>query len=199
MGAGLVGEVDGAVDRFMFSHALVRDAIYERMSNSRRLRMHLRVGEALEAGGGHSAAGAGELAHHFFLARGVGGGGTGGAPRDPRGRGGRGVARLRGVGRALPPRARGARARAGRVAALRRPARARARAVAGGRGGGAARRTSRRPTAPGDAATRSSSPARRSASASATGRRARSTRSTRGCSRRRSTRSAPRTASRACC
>ncbi len=74
MTAGLVGEVAGLVDRFMFSHALVRNAIYGRLSRSRRVRLHLRVGEALEQaaarGGG---AGPGELAHHFFLARELGG------------------------------------------------------------------------------------------------------------------------------
>ncbi|HEU0318817.1 MAG TPA: hypothetical protein VFR49_15890, partial [Solirubrobacteraceae bacterium] len=74
MTAGLVGEVAGAVDHFMFSHALVRNAIYGRLSRSRRVRLHLRVGGALEqAAGSGGAAGPGELAHHFFLARELGG------------------------------------------------------------------------------------------------------------------------------
>jgi DNA-binding SARP family transcriptional activator len=73
MGAGLVSEAPDAVDRFMFCHALVRDAIYDRLSRSRRLRLHLRVGEALEASATPGAAGLGELAHHYFLARAVGG------------------------------------------------------------------------------------------------------------------------------
>ena len=67
--AGLVLEVADAVDRFSFSHALARDAIYGRLSRTRRLRLHLRVAGALEALG----AGAGELAHQFFAAREVGG------------------------------------------------------------------------------------------------------------------------------
>ncbi len=73
MAAGLVAEMPDAVDRFMFSHALARDAIYGRLSRTRRLRMHLAVGEALEQRRDHGAS-LGELAHHFFLARMVGGG-----------------------------------------------------------------------------------------------------------------------------
>ena len=69
MSAGLVVEVANAIDRFTFCHALVREAIYNRVSTSRRLRLHRRVGEALEAAGGAAEA---ELAHHFFLARQVG-------------------------------------------------------------------------------------------------------------------------------
>ena len=37
--------------RYSFSHALIRDAIYESMSAPRRQRIHRRVGEALEAAG----------------------------------------------------------------------------------------------------------------------------------------------------
>ncbi|MEA2190063.1 MAG: hypothetical protein QOI73_184, partial [Solirubrobacteraceae bacterium] len=70
--AGLAGEVAGAFDRFVFCHALVRDAIYDRIFTSRLLRLHLRVGEVLEAEHAHDAATIGELAHHFFLARELG-------------------------------------------------------------------------------------------------------------------------------
>ena len=66
---GLVLEVADAVDRFSFSHALARDAIYGRLSRTRRVRLHLSVASALEALG----ASAGELAHQFFAAREVGG------------------------------------------------------------------------------------------------------------------------------
>lgn len=70
---GLVVEVVDSVDRFAFRHALVREAIYGQVSTSRRLRLHLRVGEALEAGEALTAANASELAQHFFLARDLGG------------------------------------------------------------------------------------------------------------------------------
>jgi tRNA A-37 threonylcarbamoyl transferase component Bud32/tetratricopeptide (TPR) repeat protein len=61
--AGLVREAD-EVDHFLFAHALVRETLYEQMSASRRVRLHRRIGEALEAGGNPA-----ELAHHFSLGR----------------------------------------------------------------------------------------------------------------------------------
>jgi class 3 adenylate cyclase/tetratricopeptide (TPR) repeat protein len=45
--AGLVDE-DGA-NRYRFRHAIVRSALREQLSRSRRVRVHLKVGEALEA------------------------------------------------------------------------------------------------------------------------------------------------------
>ena len=71
LSAGLV--VEPSVDRFMFCHALVRDALYNGLgSHGRRARLHLAVGEALErlANGGAPVA---ELAHHFHAATHVGG------------------------------------------------------------------------------------------------------------------------------
>jgi tetratricopeptide (TPR) repeat protein len=65
--AGLM--VEGRDDRFSFTHALVREVLYEQPSRSRRVRLHRRVGEALEKLGGTNA----ELAHHFFEARHAGG------------------------------------------------------------------------------------------------------------------------------
>lgn len=63
--AGLVREMPDAVDRFSFSHALVRDELREGQSAARRRRLHHRIGEALEALGGSTAAHPAELAHHF--------------------------------------------------------------------------------------------------------------------------------------
>jgi DNA-binding SARP family transcriptional activator len=68
MASGLVTEVAEPVDRFAFCHALARDAIYCRLSRTRRLRLHLRVATALEAAGARPGA----LAHHFFAAREIG-------------------------------------------------------------------------------------------------------------------------------
>ena len=69
--AGLIVEDLEEVDRFSFSHSLVRQTLYERPIASRRLRLHRRVAEALEISPlpVHPA----ELAHHYFQARAVGG------------------------------------------------------------------------------------------------------------------------------
>ncbi|MGH2687586.1 MAG: ATP-binding protein, partial [Actinomycetota bacterium] len=48
--AGLAGLVDeDGVDRFRFRHGLVRSALRDQLSDSRRVRVHLQVAEALEA------------------------------------------------------------------------------------------------------------------------------------------------------
>ena len=65
----LVAEVPGTVDRFAFSHALIRTTLYEELSASRRARMHRRVGEALEElTGANPGARIDELAHHWLAA-----------------------------------------------------------------------------------------------------------------------------------
>jgi DNA-binding SARP family transcriptional activator len=69
MAARLVDEVPGQVDRFSFCHALVRETLYDRQAVSRRLRRHLRVGEALERAPRRRRAPAAELARHFYEAR----------------------------------------------------------------------------------------------------------------------------------
>jgi len=67
--AALVAELPGTVDRFAFSHALIRTTLYEELSASRRARLHRRVGEALEAlTGAHPEARIDELAHHWLAA-----------------------------------------------------------------------------------------------------------------------------------
>jgi RecA/RadA recombinase len=73
--ARLILEDPDEVDRFSFTHALVRQTLYERPIASRRLRLHRRVAVALEVAleatplRVHPA----ELAHHYFQAREVGG------------------------------------------------------------------------------------------------------------------------------
>jgi DNA-binding SARP family transcriptional activator len=67
--ARVLADVPGAVGRIRFSHARVRDALYDDMSVARRAQLHRRIGEALEElyradPEPHLA----ELAHHFFLA-----------------------------------------------------------------------------------------------------------------------------------
>jgi hypothetical protein len=68
--AGLIFEDPEEVDRFSFTHAIVRETLYERPIASRRLRLHRRVAEALEVAplAVHPA----ELAHHYYQAREVG-------------------------------------------------------------------------------------------------------------------------------
>ncbi|MEE8369234.1 MAG: adenylate/guanylate cyclase domain-containing protein, partial [Dehalococcoidia bacterium] len=65
-GARVVAEVPRAVGRYSFTHALIRETLYEELGTTRRVRLHRQIGEALEAIHGdnlepHLA----ELAHHF--------------------------------------------------------------------------------------------------------------------------------------
>jgi tetratricopeptide (TPR) repeat protein len=68
LATGLVVESPANTGRYSFSHALIRETLYEGMSAPRRARTHRRVGEALETSGGdrHLTA----LALHFTRAAG---------------------------------------------------------------------------------------------------------------------------------
>jgi tetratricopeptide (TPR) repeat protein len=62
----ILQEVPGQRDRYQFSHALVQQTLLERLSTSRKVRMHAKIGEELETlydehPGEHAA----ELAYHF--------------------------------------------------------------------------------------------------------------------------------------
>lgn len=70
--AGLVEEIDP--DRYRFTHALVRSALRAELSRTRRARVHLRVGEAIEAlHPDHLDEHASALAYHFSEAAPAGG------------------------------------------------------------------------------------------------------------------------------
>ncbi len=69
MASGLVLERPDSIDVFSFSHALVREALYGRLSVSRRVRLHHGVADALEMLAGSESVNPAELAHHFLLAR----------------------------------------------------------------------------------------------------------------------------------
>ena len=69
MAAGLVGEKPDSFDVFAFSHALVREVLYGRLSVSRRVRLHHAAAKALEVLAEHDSVNPAELAHHFLLAR----------------------------------------------------------------------------------------------------------------------------------
>lgn len=57
--AGILAEAAGGA---RFAHALIRETLYQRLTSSRRMRLHRRIGEALEARPGADPA---ALAHHF--------------------------------------------------------------------------------------------------------------------------------------
>jgi DNA-binding SARP family transcriptional activator/tetratricopeptide (TPR) repeat protein len=66
LAAGLLIESGREPGRYMFSHALVRETLYEGMSAQRRARIHGRMAEALEES--DEEAPVGELAYHFTRA-----------------------------------------------------------------------------------------------------------------------------------
>jgi tetratricopeptide (TPR) repeat protein len=67
--AGLVAEVPGTLGRFRFTHALVRETLYEDLPAAARAELHRQVATALEALHAHAVdPPLAELAHHFFHA-----------------------------------------------------------------------------------------------------------------------------------
>ncbi|MDP8942519.1 MAG: AAA family ATPase [Actinomycetota bacterium] len=69
---GVIVEYPDDAQRFSFCHALLRETIYGGLTRSRRARLHLGIGEALEARREQLGVTPAELAHHFFLARHLG-------------------------------------------------------------------------------------------------------------------------------
>ena len=65
---GLVAETADLVGRYRFSHALVRETLYDGLGGMRRARLHGRVAEALEHADDHDDVYATDLAHHFWQA-----------------------------------------------------------------------------------------------------------------------------------
>ena len=66
----LIEEVPGQMDRYQFGHSLIQQALADGVTTSRRVRLHARIAEALEALYGDDAeAHAEELAHHFAEAQ----------------------------------------------------------------------------------------------------------------------------------
>ena len=68
-GARVVMGVPGSLGRLRFSHALIRDTLYDGISTARRIRLHRRLGEVLEKlYAGRAEPHLAELAHHFYVA-----------------------------------------------------------------------------------------------------------------------------------
>jgi tetratricopeptide (TPR) repeat protein len=66
--AGLIVEEHGVLGRFSFSHALIREVLYEKLSETRRIRLHSRIGEVLESTSPADALPLADLAYHFVQA-----------------------------------------------------------------------------------------------------------------------------------
>ena len=72
--ARVIEEMPGVRERYQFSHALIQQTLSEELSTSRRVRLHARIGEALEELYGPDASEhADELAYHFSEAEPVAG------------------------------------------------------------------------------------------------------------------------------
>src|SRR6266576_1343157 len=66
--AGLIVEEHGVQGRFSFSHALIREVLYEKLSETRRIRLHCRIAEVLEHTSPPDALPLADLAYHFVQA-----------------------------------------------------------------------------------------------------------------------------------
>lgn len=66
--AGILAEIPGSPGRVRFSHALVRDAVYDEIPPTRRPALHARAAEALaRRHAGHLGPHLAEIAHHHLL------------------------------------------------------------------------------------------------------------------------------------
>lgn len=66
--AGLIVEEHGVQGKFSFSHALIREVLYEKLSETRRIRLHSRIAEVLESTAPGNAVPVADLAYHFVQA-----------------------------------------------------------------------------------------------------------------------------------
>jgi tetratricopeptide (TPR) repeat protein len=72
LGARVIEELPRSVGRYQFTHALIQETLAEELTTIRRVRLHARIAQALEALYGEQAeAHAAELAHHFAEAQAV--------------------------------------------------------------------------------------------------------------------------------
>ncbi|HXZ58012.1 MAG TPA: AAA family ATPase [Gaiellaceae bacterium] len=71
--SGMIEELPTPGLGWRFTHELVRQALYDRLSRARRAELHFRVAEALEASGSPTGRTLADLAHHFAAAAPFGG------------------------------------------------------------------------------------------------------------------------------
>jgi tetratricopeptide (TPR) repeat protein len=72
LAARVIEELPRIVSRYQFTHALIQETLLEELTLTRRVRLHARIAEALEAMyGAQAEAHAAELAHHFGEAESV--------------------------------------------------------------------------------------------------------------------------------
>jgi tetratricopeptide (TPR) repeat protein len=72
LAARVIEELPRAVGRYQFTHALIQETLVEELTLTRRVRLHARIAETLEAlYGANAEAHAAELAHHFAEAESV--------------------------------------------------------------------------------------------------------------------------------
>ena len=64
----MLEELPSSVPPYRFNHELVRRALDDRLSGTRRAELHLRVGDALEGPAGRSGRVLADLARHFAAA-----------------------------------------------------------------------------------------------------------------------------------
>ena len=63
VGARVIAEKQGTTEEYTFTHALIRETLYDELSTARRVRLHRQIGEVLEAI--HVEANLAQLAYHF--------------------------------------------------------------------------------------------------------------------------------------
>ena len=70
LAARVIEELPQTVGRYQFAHALIQETLAGELTTTRKVRLHARIGEALELlYGGNAEAHAAELAHHFAEAQ----------------------------------------------------------------------------------------------------------------------------------
>jgi predicted ATPase len=68
LSAGIVREMGGVLQRYSFTHALMRETVYKDLAASARIALHAAIGAALEAAGPRDDVERAALAYHFFEA-----------------------------------------------------------------------------------------------------------------------------------